>query len=103
MPNLSNIVAIASGTWHTLALDSTGRVFSAGNAKNGEIARQGQTDRFCEIDGAPGAIQAIAAGFGVSFIIDTEGNLYSFGSSKLSTHAANVAVPTLVTKVPGPV
>ena len=48
-------------------------------------------------------MQAIAAGFGVSFITDSEGNLYCFGSCKLSTHAANVAVPTLVTKIPGPV
>lgn len=64
-------MTVATGTWHTLALDSTGRVFSAGNAKNGELARQGQTDRFCEIDGSPGDIRAIAAGFGVSFITDS--------------------------------
>ena len=41
VPNLTNITTVASGTWHTLALDSTGRVFSAGSAKNGELARQG--------------------------------------------------------------
>ena len=41
VPNLTNIITVASGTWHTLALDSTGRVFSAGNSKNGELARQG--------------------------------------------------------------
>lgn len=101
MPNLVNIVAVATGNWHTLALDATGKVYSAGNAKNGELARQGgPTNIFCEIDLPQGVvIESIHAGFGVSFIIDTDGNLYSFGSSKLSTHSANVNVPTLVTKV----
>ena len=41
VPNLTNITTVASGTWHTLALDSTGRVFTAGSAKNGELGRQG--------------------------------------------------------------
>ena len=41
--NLTQIRTVAPGTWHCLALDNAGRVFSAGNNKNGELGRDGGT------------------------------------------------------------
>jgi len=46
VPNLRNIVAISAGYWHSLALDATGKVYSAGNNKSGELGRDGTTDNF---------------------------------------------------------
>ena len=63
-------MTISPGSWHCLALDNLGRVFSTGNNKNGELGRTGETDQFAEIENAPGPIDTISGGFGVSFITD---------------------------------
>lgn len=45
----------------------------------------------------------ISAGFGVTFLIDTEGVLYTCGSGKLNLHGSNKNVPTKVKKITEPV
>lgn len=84
---LRNIVAISAGYWHSLALDSRGKIFSSGSNKNGELGRDGSSEEFAfaEVPSPEGVVfTSIAAGFSVSFAIDQNGQLYSFGQSKLS-------------------
>ena len=50
-----------------------------------------------------GKIVSIHAGNDVSFLVDEQGALYSFGDSKLNTHKNHTNVPTLVSKIQGPV
>ena len=79
---LRNIVAISAGYWHSLALDSRGKIFSTGNNKNGELGRDGNGEEyeFVEVPSPEGVVfTSIAAGFSVSFAIDQNGQLYSFG------------------------
>ena len=104
VPQLRNIVAVAAGYWHSLALDSDGRVWSAGHHKNGELGREGQGDTFAPVNAPEGVTFAkISAGFGVSFLIDTQGELYTCGNAKLNLHGAVKNVPTKVKKITEPV
>ena len=89
VPGLSNIIQIASGNYHILALDSNGCVFSAGSDRNGMLGRAtGPFDQFKPVENLPtsGKIVSIYAGHNVSYLIDEQGALYSFGDSSLSTH-----------------
>ena len=79
-------------------MDSFGRVLSTGNNRYGELGRQGRTDRFALMQGAPGTITKIFAGNGVSFITDINSKLYSFGSNRLSLQDENTHVPTSIEK-----
>ena len=102
VPGLSNIIQIASGNYHILALDSNGCVFSAGSDRNGMLGRAtGPFDQFKPVENLPtsGKIVSIYAGHNVSYLIDEQGALYSFGDSSLSTHKNHTNVPTLVTKI----
>mmetsp|Transcript_7790 Transcript_7790/g.9391 ORF Transcript_7790/g.9391 Transcript_7790/m.9391 type:complete len:132 (-) Transcript_7790:698-1093(-) len=71
---LKNIVEISAGYWHSLALDNRGKIFSAGNNKDGELGREGASSGFAEVASPEGVTFAqIFAGFSVSFAIDTAG------------------------------
>ena len=65
----------------------------------------GPFDQFKPIENMPtsGKIVSIHAGNDVSFLVDEHGALYSFGDSKLNTHKNHTNVPTLVSKIQGPV
>ena len=96
VPGLRQIVDIACGTWHVLALDVDGNVFSCGSNKNGELGRGGDGDGFQQVE-FDGKAKHISAGFGVSFIVCAEQQrLYSFGSANHSLQKENTQVPTLV-------
>ena len=91
---LSNIVAVAAGDTHSLALTSDGRVFGWG----GNAARQlglGHTiDQLVPVE-IPGLsnIVAIAAGDSNSFAVSNTGQLYGWGSNGSS----RLSLPSTVT------
>ena len=61
----------------------------------------GPFDQFKPIENLPesGKIVSIYAGHNVSFLVDENGALYSFGDPNLSTHKNATNVPTLVSKI----
>ena len=75
---LKMIKTLACGTWHVLALDHSGKVFSSGSNKNFELGREGgDGDGFLQITSKMEKssqksvqdieeVHVISAGFGVS-------------------------------------
>ena len=79
---LSNIVQFVCGAGHSLFLDSKGNVFSVGNNYYGQLglghfANQNELNKIPNI--AP--IKIISCANASCYLIDFEGNLWTFGSS----------------------
>jgi exopolysaccharide biosynthesis protein len=70
-PNLSNLVAIAAGGWHSLALRADGTPIAWGNDSNGE----------CDVPPALTDAVAIAAGGYQSLAIRAEGTVMAWGAN----------------------
>lgn len=67
--------------YHSLCLDSSGIVFSAGNNKHGELGRKDNGPGYHQVDMQQVPVKKINAGFQVSYFIDAENDfLYSCGS-----------------------
>ncbi len=83
IPNVSNIVAIATGSGHSLALKSDGTLLSWGDDSNGQL---GDDDILANksspvpVDGALNII-AIAAGSDYSLALESDGTLLSWGQN----------------------
>ena len=84
---LSNIVAIAPGGSHSLALKADGTVWGWGSNANGEVGDGSTTNRVnpVQVMSGPGVpisnIVAIASGGAFSLAVDQIGNVYSWGRS----------------------
>ncbi|MFT4264926.1 MAG: hypothetical protein QM572_16195 [Nocardioides sp.] len=80
------IVAVAAGTSHSLALDSTGRVYAWGAAADGQLGSGSTTGTSVPVAvDASGVlagktIVAVAAGGGHSLALDSEGRVYAWGN-----------------------
>ncbi|MFO7790287.1 MAG: hypothetical protein R6V32_06925, partial [Bacteroidales bacterium] len=80
---LENIIAIASGPTHGLALDSNGEIWSWGNdgSSNNALGRNATTPQYKYaglVDNITNAI-AISAGTRVSFAMSADGTVWTFG------------------------
>ena len=80
------IVGASGGTAHTVLLDESGNVWTAGNNLHGQLGRQTAKNvdpKFEKItDGIPGVkITAIAAGSRYTVLLDESGNVWTAGSN----------------------
>ena len=67
-----SIAKISAGSWHALAVDIEGMVYSAGNNTHGELGRVGESKIFGLLEFEDDIrVNEIEAGFCVSFFIDT--------------------------------
>ncbi|MDR2152005.1 MAG: hypothetical protein LBO72_04205 [Helicobacteraceae bacterium] len=76
------IVAIAAGSFHSLALDSNGKVYAAGENNVGQLGLGDKSRRwkFTEVSAlSDKKIVAIAAGGSHSLALDNEGKVYASG------------------------
>ena len=83
IPNLpSNIVQFVCGSWHSLFLDSEGNVFSVGSNHNGQlglgIVHNTNQNKLNKIPKMP-PIKTISCVGPSCYLIDFEGNLWTFG------------------------
>jgi len=78
--NISGVKAIASGYYHTLALDSNGTVWAWGWNYSGQLGTGDNTNRTTPVPVFYGA-RAIAAGGDHSMALDAGGNVYTWGSN----------------------
>ncbi|MGE3843813.1 MAG: chitobiase/beta-hexosaminidase C-terminal domain-containing protein, partial [Vicinamibacterales bacterium] len=76
---LSNVVAIAGGTYHSLALTSDGTVWSWGNNSQGQLGDGTTTDRATPTALGLTNIVAIAAGQWHSQAVASDGTRYAWG------------------------
>ncbi len=119
IPDLKKITAIATGSNHALALDSTGAVFAWGSGEQMQLGRriiartqtEGLTPRqFGLPKGPKNGITQIASGADHSFAISKNGAVYSwgcnnFGETGIAAGAgednACVTNPTIITSLNG--
>ena len=85
-----------AGTFHSLALDTNGVVYSAGNGTCGQLGREDGDITIFEPIISDKTFIDISCGENVSFFIDSENKVYSCGNKKLSLQKDNVKVPTQV-------
>ena len=80
--DISGIVQVAAGSWHGLALDATGNVWSWGLDSSGQLGR----GRFLSsavpavVFGLAGVVQ-VAAGYSHSMALDQDGAVWAWGSN----------------------
>lgn len=84
IPGLSNIVEIAAGKFHSLAIDSQGNVWTWGCNRNGQLGLGNLVDKH-----EPTKLSFylpiihIAVGYYHSFIVDVEGDVWGFGYNEM--------------------
>ncbi|MFI4989853.1 MAG: RCC1 domain-containing protein [Solirubrobacterales bacterium] len=84
------VVATAAGGRFTLALTSTGQLYSFGSNQYGQLGVAGgsgapganPTPQLVSLPGASGRIAQLAAGFSHSLVLSTTGELYTFGENQ---------------------
>jgi len=87
IPYLSNIVAIAAGWNHALALDGDGNVWAWGNNYFGQLGNGEIRNKFPYGEPVPVKVRglsdivAVAAGEGFSLALTRDGKLYAWGSN----------------------
>jgi len=83
--NLANVVAIAAGGGHSLAIDSSGNAWSWGSGGTGELGDGTSTSRSVPVrvsnSTGLGTVVAIEAGADHSLAIDSNGNAWAWGAN----------------------
>jgi alpha-tubulin suppressor-like RCC1 family protein len=79
---LANVVGLAAGEVHSLALDADGNVWSWGDDAHGQLGRGGllATTIPSVVPGLSNIVQ-VAAGWGASLAVDASGNVWSWGNN----------------------
>jgi alpha-tubulin suppressor-like RCC1 family protein len=81
------VIQIAAGNWHSLALTSTGQLYTFGRNASGELGRAtnsgtgnaNPTPALVSLPGASGPVTQIAGGGAHSLAVTSTGQLYAFG------------------------
>src|SRR5579871_1184088 len=76
---LSNIIAIAAGNFHNMALCANGTVFTWGRNSHGQLGLGDTNDRFFPVQAPGNNIFAIACGGYHSLLIAVDGSVYACG------------------------
>ncbi len=76
------VVAVSAGYTHSLALDSSGRVYAWGDDHYGELGKldPGQLIRTPVAVSLPVAARAVSAGYGYSLVVGSDGKVYAWGA-----------------------
>ena len=82
VPGLTNIAALATGDWHSLALDASGNVWAWGDDAHGQLGR-GATLTATVPSVVPGLsnIVQVSAGDGSSMALDQNGSVWAWGNN----------------------
>jgi alpha-tubulin suppressor-like RCC1 family protein len=99
---MGQILAISAGGTHSLFLNSEGQVFSCGYGRFGRLGLRDEKDRKIPTlipTTGPGTqigkVAAISAGKFTSLILNSQGQVFSFGSDNRGNHLA----PTLIEEI----
>jgi alpha-tubulin suppressor-like RCC1 family protein len=106
--NLTDVVAIAAGAGHSLAIDSTGTAWAWGNNFEGQLGDGTNTNRSVPVqvdDTGLTNVVAIAAGLSFSLAIDSGGDAWAWGRNSNgqlgngSTANSSSPVPVIMTDI----
>ncbi len=83
VPKIGDAIAIAGGTYHSLAVDVAGRVWGWGNNDKGQLGDGTTTNRSTPtlVKGLP-EIVAVAAGLNFSLALGVDGQIRSWGANE---------------------
>jgi alpha-tubulin suppressor-like RCC1 family protein len=96
---LSNVVAVATGFYHSMALTSSGALYMWGDNEYGQIGNDSTTDRRIPVLISLPSVVAIAAGEYHSVALTATGDAYTWGKN-LSGQLGNGSAGSTPTKVP---
>ncbi|CBH12145.1 regulator of chromosome condensation, putative [Trypanosoma brucei gambiense DAL972] len=100
VPSLSNIVAVAAGAWHAMALNAAGEIYAWGIGACGRLGYGGEDDRITPVKVLLSAFATkIGCGPFGSYAITDEGKLYVWGANgraQLSATGSRILLPTHV-------
>ncbi len=84
IPNLKNIIQVAAGFCHSLALSSDGRVYVFGDNDLGQLGLEFSTSnyKYLPTELSLNNIVQITAGQNHSLVLNIEGHVYGFGYNK---------------------
>src|ERR1700689_421004 len=82
VPGMSNTVAASAGTWHTLALDSTGSVWAWGDNSDGELGNGtlNNSPLPVQVPGLAGIV-GVAAAYFDSYAVQSNGTVWAWGAN----------------------
>jgi alpha-tubulin suppressor-like RCC1 family protein len=103
VPEVTKVVAVAAGSYHSFALSRDGTVMACGNNDYGQLGLGDTDDRdtFTVVAGLRDVVD-IDAGFDHSIAATAEGGLYAWGEGEAIGHGGDEATQHLVpTKVTG--
>lgn len=102
---LSNVIAVAAGGLHSLALKSDGTVWAWGQALYGQLGNNSQFESSTPVQASPlSGVTSIAAGGYQSAARTSDGSVYAWGLNYWRTSPASFAtylVPTVVAGIRG--
>ena len=90
---VSNVTAVAAGSYHSLALASDGTLWGNGSDWNGQLGGSvyGTTSTFLQFPGVAG-VSAIAANYASSLMVKQDGSISGFGYFDNGQLAGNLGV-----------
>ena len=100
---IDNIVAIATGQNHNLALRSDGSVYSWGLNADGQLGDGTEINRSAVVKLNFASVTAIGTGLWHSFAVTNEGDLYGWGlnsSKQLGFSSSSIKQPVLLDNMP---
>jgi alpha-tubulin suppressor-like RCC1 family protein len=80
LTNVSNIIAVAAGSSHTLALDAFGKVWTWGDNTEGELGRSGATATPGQVPNLSNVV-AIACGSQFTLAVTSNGQVCAWGNN----------------------
>jgi alpha-tubulin suppressor-like RCC1 family protein len=102
--NLSNVIAVAAGDTHSIALTASGEVWCWGAGTSGQLGNGGSSSSGTPVKASmPVRAIAIAAGSSFTMALGVDGNVYAWGPPTLdelgTPGTTNVLVPTRVSGI----
>jgi alpha-tubulin suppressor-like RCC1 family protein len=98
------VTQVAAGVWFSLALTSTGQLYSFGENEFGQLGyiTSATTPELVTVPGATGSVTQVAAGGARSFTLTSTGQLYAFGDNEYGALGVGVLAGSDTERVPTP-
>lgn len=97
---LNGIIAVAAGSYHSLALDADGNVYAWGMNASGQLGDGGTTPQSFSVSARIGGVVAIAAGGNHSLALRSDGTAWAWGDNGNGQLGDSLREPEVQSSVP---